>query len=72
MLNIKRSGGSTTGFRSSQPHTPSHAAQSAPQPIPYASLGFVARTSDGQLLRPNAVYGKPTRITYKRRIAFSY
>ena len=67
MIQYKRTSGSTGGFALSKPHTPSRAFSAAPAPAwpAYAALGFVARTSDGQLLRPNAVAVRTTTITYK-------
>lgn len=69
MTYYKRTSGSTGGFAVSKPLTPSLSPKAAPAPAwpAYVALGFIARTSDGQLLRLNAISGQTTSITYRRR-----
>lgn len=65
MVNIKR----TSGFSTLKPRTPYPVPESVQKGagVPYVALGFVARTGCGQLLRLNAISGRTTPITYKRR-----
>lgn len=66
MIHLKRTSGSTGGFALSKQRTPYPAPNTAPAAsgTPYAAMGFIAQSSDGQLTMR---YAPSIRTRHPRR-----